>query len=73
MNCSKQEVGKGNKIQFWSDPWCGNTNLQSRFPLVYALSKEKHMLIEKAFDKSNGRGWNIVLNKNLNDWEVVEF
>lgn len=57
----------------WSDPWCGNTNLQSRFPLIYDLSKDKHMCIEKTFDKSYGRGWNIVLNRILNDWEVVEF
>lgn len=30
------------------------------------------MLIEKVFDMKNGNSWNIVVNRNLQDWEVEE-
>lgn len=51
LECSRWNVVKGNKIKFSSDLWCRNSNLQSQFPHIYALSKDKHMIIEEAFDK----------------------
>lgn len=61
------------KVQFWSDYWCGNTKLQNLFPLIYVISKDKNMLIEKTFDIEKGNGWNIVVNRNLRDWEIEEY
>lgn len=60
-------MGKGNKVKFWSDFWCGDYNLLIRFPLIFALAKDKQMTIEEAFDKNNGIGWHVVVNRNPKD------
>lgn len=37
------------------------------------MMMDKHMCIEQAFDNSIDRSWKIVVYRNLNDWELVEF
>ncbi|RVW86204.1 hypothetical protein CK203_046087 [Vitis vinifera] len=32
------EVGKGNKIRFWTDPWCGSYVLSQSFPNLFAMA-----------------------------------
>lgn len=44
---SKWVVGKGNKVRFWKDTWCGTENFQARFPLIFAIEGIKISLLMK--------------------------
>ncbi|XP_021908850.1 callose synthase 10-like [Carica papaya] len=46
---------------------------ETQYPLIFAISRDKNMLINKAFDDENGSDWNIVVNRNLQDLEVEEY
>jgi len=41
----KFEVGNGNKIKFWEDPWIPEGTLMSLFPALYAVSQQQFTLI----------------------------
>ena len=32
------KVGRGTKVKFWTDHWCGNTVLSQKFPKLYAMT-----------------------------------
>lgn len=32
------KVGSGNKVKFWTEPWCDSSSLATRFPSLYRLS-----------------------------------
>ena len=32
------KVGRGNKVSFWKDKWCGEETLRDRFPQLYCMS-----------------------------------
>ena len=32
------KVGKGNKIRFWTDPWCWNNVLSQSFPNLFSMA-----------------------------------
>ena len=34
-------VGEGNRVSFWHDPWCGSTPLKELFPSMYDRSVSK--------------------------------
>ena len=38
-------VGEGNCISFWHDPWSGHTPLKELFPLLFACSLSKEAWI----------------------------
>ncbi|RVW79109.1 hypothetical protein CK203_048222 [Vitis vinifera] len=40
------KVGKGNKISFWTDVWCGDSALSQRFPHLYTLAANRNAKIE---------------------------
>ncbi|RVW44756.1 putative ribonuclease H protein [Vitis vinifera] len=35
------KVGKGTKIRFWKDTWCGDVELARRFPLLFNVAAQK--------------------------------
>ncbi|GLT36122.1 hypothetical protein SLA2020_105240 [Shorea laevis] len=37
----KWEVGEGNWVSFWSEPWVGNKTLRDVYPRLYELSTNK--------------------------------
>lgn len=43
----------------------------SSFPLIFAISKDKDITVENAFE--GGRFWNVEVKRNLQDWEVEEY
>ena len=64
-------MGKGTKVRFWTDHWCGNEVLSQAFPQLFALTVQRNSSINEMWDSSLGQGgWNIRLSKNLNDWEM---
>lgn len=66
-------VGKGDKIRFWQDIWCGQMSLQNQFPHIYAIAKDKTTLLENAYGASTPLVWDVSVTRNLQDWEVMEY
>ncbi|RVX14050.1 LINE-1 retrotransposable element ORF2 protein [Vitis vinifera] len=65
------KVGKGNKISFWTDVWCGDSALSQRFPHLYTLAANRNAKIEDLWDQIVGEGgWNLRFIRDFNDWEV---
>ena len=65
------KVGKGNKISFWTDVWCGDTALSRRFPHLYILAANRNAKVEDLWDQNVGEGgWNLRFIRDFNDWEV---
>ena len=64
-------VGKGNKISFWTDVWCGDATLSQRFPHLYILAANRNAKVEDLWDQNVGEGgWNLCFIRDFNDWEV---
>ena len=67
------EVGKGDKVRFWHDKWCGDHSLKDDFPHLFECSRDREALIDSLFSRSNGvetRKWQLQFVRNFNDWEV---
>lgn len=73
LNNFKQIVGKGDKIRFWHDTWCGQMSLQSQFPHIFAIARNKDILLENAYGISSPLTWNVTVTRNLKEWEVEEY
>ena len=56
------KVGKGTKVSFWTDHWCGNEVLSQAFPQLFALAVQRNASVNEMWDSSLGQGgWNIRL------------
>ncbi|RVW40617.1 putative ribonuclease H protein [Vitis vinifera] len=65
------KVGKGTKVRFWTDHWCGNAALSQTFPLLFELAAHRNATVNEVWDPSFGQGsWNISFSRGFNDWEV---
>ena len=65
------KVGKGIKIRFWTDLWCGCTELSQRFPHLYAMAVHKNATVEEMWDQNFGQGaWNLRFLRDFNDWAL---
>ncbi|RVW46880.1 hypothetical protein CK203_075631 [Vitis vinifera] len=65
------KVGKGTKVNFWTDHWCGNEVLAQNFPQLFELAVQRNASVNEMWDSSLGQGgWNIRLSRNFNDWEL---
>ncbi|RVW34521.1 putative ribonuclease H protein [Vitis vinifera] len=65
------KVGKGTKVNFWTDHWCGNEVLAQTFPQLFELAVQRNASVNEMWDSSLGQGgWNIRLSRNFNDWEL---
>ncbi|KAL6339446.1 hypothetical protein AAG906_032981 [Vitis piasezkii] len=54
------KVGKGNKIRFWTDPWCGNNVLSQGFPDLFSMAAQRNVTVEEYWDQNLGQGgWNL--------------
>ena len=66
------KVGRGTKVMFWTDLWCGNAAQSQAFPQLYALAVCSNATVNKVWDPSLGQGgWNLRLSRDSNDWELV--
>ena len=64
-------MGKGTKVRFWTDHWCGNAALSQTFPLLFDLAAHRNATVNEVWDPSFGQGsWNISFSRDFNDWEV---
>jgi hypothetical protein len=67
------EVGKGNKLRFWHDKWCGDCSLKDEFPLLFKCSRDREAFIDSLYTRFSGveiRDWHLHFVRNFNDWEV---
>ncbi|RVX14343.1 Pyruvate kinase isozyme G, chloroplastic [Vitis vinifera] len=65
------KVGKGNRVLFWMDKWCGNEALSQTFPQLFTLAGHKNAKVCEVWDSSLGQGgWNLSLARDFNDWEI---
>ena len=62
------KVGKGNKIRFWTDPWCGSYVLSQSFPNLFAMIAHRNATVEEMWDQNFGQsGWNLRFLRDFND------
>ncbi|RVW13169.1 Transposon TX1 uncharacterized 149 kDa protein [Vitis vinifera] len=52
-------VGKGNKINFWTDVWCEDTRLAQSFPHLYAMASHRNATVEEMWDQNLAKGGGI--------------
>ena len=65
------KVGKGNRIRFWTDLWCGNNVLSQGFPDLFSMAAHRNITVEECWDQNLGQGgWNLGLLRDFNDWEL---
>ncbi|RVW40928.1 hypothetical protein CK203_076994 [Vitis vinifera] len=70
-NNMKFKAGRGNKIMFWTDHWCGNEALSQAFPQIFALAACRNASVDEVWDPRLGQGgWNLSLVRDSNDWEL---
>ena len=68
---TKFKVGKGTRVKFWSDQWCGNERLSHSFPQLYEMAVNRNATVNEMWDHSSGPGgWNIRFHRDFNDWEL---
>ncbi|RVW97198.1 putative ribonuclease H protein [Vitis vinifera] len=66
------KVGKGTKIRFWKDPWCGDVELTRRFPQLFNVAAQKSATVGDLWDQNAGQGgWNLRFIRGFNDWELT--
>jgi hypothetical protein len=68
-------VGKGDRIRFWFDKWCGNFPLKDLFPILYLCSTDRQASIASVLSRSDlddSCAWNISFLRDFNDWEMPE-
>ena len=41
------KVGKGTKVSFWTDHWCGNEVLSQAFPQLFALAAQRNASVNE--------------------------
>ena len=65
------KVGKGTKIKFWTDHWCGNAALSQIFPQLFALAVHRNATVNELWDPSFGQGgWSLRFFRDFNAWEL---
>ena len=65
------KVGRGTKVKFWTDHWCGNVALSQNFPQLYTMAVFRNAMVNEVWDSSLGQGgWNLKLSRDSNDWEL---
>ena len=65
-------MGKGTKVKFWTDHWCGNAALSQNFPQLFTLAVHRNATVNEVWDSSFGQGgWNLRFSRDFNDWELA--
>ncbi|KAJ9673635.1 hypothetical protein PVL29_023281 [Vitis rotundifolia] len=65
------KVGKGTRIKFWTDQWCGNVVMSQNFPQLFTLAVNRDATVNEVWDTNLGHGeWNPRFSRDFNDWEM---
>ena len=60
MQYLRLELGNGERIKFWEDPWLQEGILKNLFPQLYVLSRQQNTIIAR-MGWFEGQRWNWVL------------
>ena len=66
-------AGRGDRIRFWYDKWCGEMPFKDLFPLLFGCVTNRNASIEEVVSRpsaSTAREWNISFLRDFNDWEL---
>ena len=59
------KVGKGTKVKFWTNHWCGIAALSQNFPQLFTLAVHRNATVNEVWDSSFGqRGWNLRFSRD---------
>ena len=65
------EVGKGRRIKFWQDEWCGDVPLKDSFPSLFSFAASKELWVNDGQVVESGPiFWNSCFLRHFQDWEV---
>ena len=66
-------VGEGNRVSFWHDPWCEPTPLKELFPSMYdcSVSKEAWVFDLVVSNSEGGRSWNLLFRHGPQNWQAT--
>ncbi|KAF5471044.1 hypothetical protein F2P56_011519 [Juglans regia] len=65
------EVGRGTRIRFWHDIWCGDVALENAFPSLYRIASDKKASVADNMSISaNSFHWSVSFSRVVQDWEV---
>ncbi|RVX16491.1 putative ribonuclease H protein [Vitis vinifera] len=64
------KVGKGNRIRFWTDLWCGNNVLSQGFPNLFSMVVHRMSQWRSLGSECGSRRVELKLLRDLNDWEL---
>ncbi|RVW20626.1 Transposon TX1 uncharacterized 149 kDa protein [Vitis vinifera] len=65
-------VGNGRRVRFWKDKWCGDDQLCTSFPSLFAISLDKEAWVADVWSHYGGEVWAPRFSRRINDWEVFE-
>jgi hypothetical protein len=66
-------LGKGSRISFWEESWCGSSPLMEVYLGLYSIASNKEALsADNSGMVSGSCQWNVCFIRSLNDWEVDE-
>uniref|UniRef100_A0A2N9ERP2 Reverse transcriptase zinc-binding domain-containing protein n=1 Tax=Fagus sylvatica TaxID=28930 RepID=A0A2N9ERP2_FAGSY len=64
-------MGKGERVKFWSDLWCGDFALKEAFPALFSIAENKEAAVAEYMQRSHGNlQWEVKFVRNLQDWEL---
>ncbi|KAF5445889.1 hypothetical protein F2P56_031564, partial [Juglans regia] len=67
-------LGRGSRIKFWEDIWCGSEALNEAFPAVFLVARNQEASIEDLMILSGDHvQWNVTFSRAAQDWEVDIF
>ncbi|KAK1311507.1 putative ribonuclease H protein [Acorus calamus] len=67
------KLGRGDRIRFWKDRWCGDTPLWSKYPLLFHLAEEKEALAGEVWQGGERNGeWRVNFRRISNELQVQE-
>ncbi|KAF5461636.1 hypothetical protein F2P56_017715 [Juglans regia] len=67
-------LGRGSRIKFWRDIWCGNEALKDAFPAIFRVAHNQDASIEDLMTLSGDQvQWNVTFSRTSQDWEVDTF
>ena len=66
-------MGDGSRVSFWTDIWCGDWSLDSRFPILFGLVVDKDAAVVDYMEGVRSLiFWNVRLHRSLQDWELCD-
>ena len=67
------EVGVGDRVKLWTNPWCGDSPLHLTFPVVFGITSNKEASVASSLERlgiEKRRSLDVRFIQRPNDWEM---